>query len=304
MNLIIKHSFLILLVFFFEILSAQDLSSDIAAEIAAVKTEKYHLIDAQKLLQYNHKTLLDSLKNYDNNFSSDVRYNVQLLEYKIAKTNPADSQIVQEVVYRLARALSDTSTRVRQNAAKKLLTFSEKDFNDRADRYIIKNLDVFVQSKEIYTIIGLANIVDLKDEMLSTVKYYKASKLSDFNSSNWGMHMALARMGNTESINYCITGIDNYSDAVQKYTLLIKDLAYIKNKQAVLLLRKYLDYTTLLPSESVGVKGTPYNHYALDVLVSMLEDFPVKSEGKVYTDNDLQLARDWIDRRSDFTFVQ
>jgi hypothetical protein len=305
MKLIIaKYCCIISLILFFNSASAQDLNSDLTNEIAVIRSGKNILVDVQKLLKYNHQTLLDSLVSFKKDTSATVRFNVNLLEYKIALSNPQDTAIVHEVVFRLIQSLADTDNRVRQSSAKKLITFSESDFDKRSVHLLSKNLKKYTDSKELFLIIGLANVQELKKYMLSKVNYNPATTLSDFNSPNWGMQMALARMGNPESINYCVSNIDGYNEAIPKYTLLLKDLAYTRSRSAVALLRKYLDNTTRMPSVSAGVEGAPYCHYALDILIAMLEDFPVKSTGLGYSQADIDAARVWIDSHSDYKIKQ
>jgi hypothetical protein len=187
-------------------------------------------------------------------------------------------------------------------AVNKLLKFNVSDFNSQAIDSIVNNLNDFVQCKELYLLIGKLNIRVLEDYMLSEIKFSAATRLSDFYSPNWGMQLALARMGNMESINYVVISIDSYADALTKFTLLIKDLSFTRQKEAVILLRKYLDNTNRLPSVIAGEEGAPCNTYAIIELAAMLKDFPAYSSEPGYTQSDIYKAKEWVDLQTDFTF--
>lgn len=301
----LKFTYIIILLFsVYFIASGQDLQSDLLFEINTVQNTEYILINSAKLLKYNNKELLASLKVYSDDTSTFVRLNVQMLEYKIALKNANDTAIRHEVVYRLINDLKFPDDRVSRGAVNKLMNFNISDFNSKAKALFTNNFKKFIQCKELYLLIGKLNIQEVKNYMLSKINFNPSIKLSDLNSTNWGMQLALARMGNIESIDYVVKSIDNYSDPIAKYTLLLKDLSYTRQKESVLLLRKYLDNTNRLPSVVFGDEGAPCNIYAIEELAVMLQSFPTKSSDLGYTQEEIETARKWIDNQTTFTFKE
>ena len=114
------------------------------------------------------------------------------------------------------------------------------------------------------------------------------------------MHLALARMGNAESIGYCIKSVENSKNEINKITMLLYEIGYIHREAAVEYLRKYLNNTKRLPSVKETAEGLQYCQYALDVLANMLIDFPIKAQGIGYTNEEIEVARKWMDSHSQY----
>jgi hypothetical protein len=281
-------------------LSGQDLKSDLSNEINVIRQKKNSAINEQILLKYNNKILLDSLKKYDNDTSLIIRFNIQQLEYKIALNNPMDTAIQKEVVNRLIDGIKDADALVRQNAIKKLLTFSYIDFDKKAIDSLKKIIEDCKLNKDLILLIGVANIQEQKDYFLSNIKTNPINKLSEFYSPDWAMQLALARMGNVESIDYCIKNVENFNDTIKKITVLLDDIGYIRREPAVIYLKKYLYNTNRLPSVKETDKGTQYCQYALDVLANIIEDFPIKAQGIGYTDEEIEIAKKWLESNSQY----
>jgi hypothetical protein len=281
-------------------ISGQNLSSDLSKEINTIRTKKNSSMNDQLLLKYNNKELLDSLLRFDKDSLLNVRFNIQLLEYKIALNNPLDTSIRKEVTNRLIHGINDPEALIRQNAINKLLTFSSLDFDKKAINSLNKILKENNLTKDLILLIGVANIQEQKEYLLKKLKPFPLNSLSDFYTPDWAMHLALARMGNSECIKYCINGVESFTDEIPKITLLLKDVGYIRSEDAVEYLRKYLYNTNRLPSVKETTEGSQYCQYALDVLANILKDFPIESKGIGYTDEEIDVARNWMKSHSQY----
>jgi len=300
MKTIILYSFWLFLWLFSNSLYGQDIHSSLLKEINSLRQNKYAAINIQSLLKYDNKDLLDSLKKYDNDSLSNVRFNIQLVEYKIAQDNPKDTAIQHEVVYRLVRGINDPDNYVRQNALNILLACSASDFDNRSVDSLNKIIRSSDLTRDLILLIGVADIKEYKDLLLSKVKSSPLNQLSDFYSADWAMHLALARMGDTENIEYCIKTVNGFSDEISKIIFLLYDIAYIRREAAIEYLRGYLNNEKRLPSVKVTVEGTQYCQYALDAIAPVIEDFPVQARGIGYTDEEIETARKWLDTHSQY----
>jgi hypothetical protein len=216
------------------VVSAQDLKTDLANEINSLRKKTTNAINVQALLKHNNKALLDSLKPFENDSLLNIRFNVQYLEFQIAQNNLKDSILKQEVVNRILKGIKDQDILIQQNAYKRLFSFSCSDFNKTAIDSINSFIETNELTKNLILLIGVANVQKQKKNLQSAVNFNPLNSLSDFGTINWSKQLALARMGQEESIKYCIRNVENYKDSIVKVTLLFNDIGYIRREAAVL----------------------------------------------------------------------
>ena len=124
-------------------------------------------------MKYDNKALLDSLKKFNNDTMLNVRYNIQLLQYKIVCNNTSDTAIKNEVINRLIDDISDQDLLIRQNAIKNLLTFSYVDFDKKSINSLNKIIKDSNLTRDLILLIGTANIQEQKK-----ISPFKCKKLS------------------------------------------------------------------------------------------------------------------------------
>jgi hypothetical protein len=285
-------------------IKGQDIGSGLSAEIEILRAQKNRSINVQKLLKYNNTLLLDSIKEFDSDSSSNIRFNMMLLEFKILNNNINNPVLRKEVVNRFVNRITDPDNVIQQYALQKLITFSPLDFDQKSVQTLKKIITTEDLSKNLILLIGIANIRELNNFLLQKVNFNPITSTEGFNSTNWPMQLVLARMGNVESINYCVNSFDNCTDEITKITYLLKELSFTKSKSAVLCIKKYLFNTNTFPPLKAGRKGTPYCRYALDALANMLEEFPIKANEFGYTDEEIETARKWMNSHSQFKIKQ
>jgi hypothetical protein len=297
---ILRYTSLLSLLFFCFVLTGQDLNADLTHEITELRNNKYSAINSKILMKHNNKVLLDSLKKYDCDTSVNIRFNIQQLEYKIVLNNPLDTVIKHEVISRFLAGLKDKDELIRQNGLKKLLGFSYLDFDKKAINSINQLFESEKLSRDLILLIGVANIQDQRNYLLSNVKSKPLNNLGDFYSNNWAMHLALARMGNAESARYCIKNVENHKDTITRITVLLSDISYIRSDTAVVYLKQYLYDNKRLPSVEGILLGSQYCQFAIDALANMIVDFPLKAQGMGYTDQEIETARKWMESQGKY----
>jgi len=283
------------------ILFCQDFKNDVSKQVEAIRKKQISMLNTRPLLTYDNKKLLKYLKNYDSDTGVLVRFNIQILEYGIALNNPSDPEVKKDVVRRFITALKDKSPLISQHAAKKLLTFSCNDFDKKSIAMIneIASNEKF-SNKEIILIIGVADIQSQKKNLTALINNEPITTGRGFHTTNWAAHLALARMGSNEDIDFCIKNVSNLKDSVNKVTTLLNDIGYIRREPAIFYLKKYLDSDAFLTKASSDVPAVKSCQYALDALTQMLEDFPVKGTGACYSRKDIELARTWMNSQKKY----
>lgn len=104
----------------------------------------------------------------------------------------------------------------------------------------------------------------------------------------WEAHLALARLGEKESIDYCIeTGKKSGYDLNK-----LKEIAYIRQPEMIALFDYYLfddNLVTLSKNEELATLN-----YILNLYCKSLKDFPLNSNNFYDTKERLMIARQWI----------
>lgn len=161
----------------------------------------------------------------------------------------------------------------------------------------------------------LSSKVISKDEPhLSIIKlagWLKIGQLEDFvlqqlqnitnNKSKWTYHLFLGRMGYPNSVQYCVETVRRIGMNDNVIYLLIPDLVYLHQKEAVdFILTKILDDEKLCASPNPDYEAPITCAYRLIELVApIIEGFPVKTgpSGDLEVDdyvNALEKVRQWI----------
>lgn len=252
-------------------------------------------LDEAIVKEGNPTEILKALKNYDNDAQKEIRFAALMLEYQTAYYHRVQA-IHREVVQRLVNHSSDKELMISQQASRLLLNFSEKDFSKQAKSAMIDLLRQQELSSEIILSVGIAQIeseIPFLKQLTQTDSLSQKDKYW-FGGIAWPCHLALARMGNIESTNYCIQKVESESNSILRVTRLLKDVSYIRNAKSINLLKTYLFSEQRLPPVEEPFEGTKYVQYVMTYLAESLENFPIPIKGTGYTDQEVALARTWI----------
>lgn len=252
--------------------------------------------------------LLTFLKKYHKDSSYKVRFISYSLAYDFARSS-SDLTIKREIVNSLTNALFDIDLLVMQYAAKRLLTFRYFNFSDEAKISITKAI---TGDNVKYDVILLAGVADLYNATNVLKQIIKANTAKDSTSNvgkwyykiSWAAHLALARLGSEYDLQYCIDRIKSEQDDVTKIVFLLKDLAYTRQPAAIEEIVKYLKSEKRLPPVDKGAPEAKYSEYAIHMLSQIVKDFPVAFRDVGYSDNEIQMARQWINSNPNFEIVR
>lgn len=89
---------------------------------------------------------------------------------------------------------------------------------------------------------------------------------------------------------------------LHRVTVLLQELEYVRQPEALHILKKYLDSDERLEAVKPTVPGMKCAQYAAIVLARSLEGFPVVKEDLNYTEDELNICREWMSAQTNWVF--
>jgi hypothetical protein len=273
---------------------------DIRSELVTGKTVK---TDEEILfMSGNESYTLAGIKTWYNDTLKDIRSRAVTITARMGlKTK--EPAFRQEAVKMLVQACDDKDIALAGSAINYLTHFNRRDFvketRDSVGALLKKQLPQFEK------LIRLAGFLELKDQQPFLENLLNNKSLST--KLQWSIHLALARMGNTNSANVCLQLAKGspVDDNIVYYVL--PDLVYTRQKQV---------YNYLLEILNSDKKSctSPNPNYAghilcgyrvMEALAGVVKDFPIKTSksGDIITDDydkALQTTREWFKTHKDY----
>lgn len=241
--------------------------------------------------------------SFKGNSDRFVRYKtIDLIRKKgLLTKNQLDNQILTAW---LLEACKDKDSGNSGVASRALITFTADDFPAHAADSILALIASHCYHLE--QVIRLSGFIhnESTPSFLSNIKQLDSTLTV---RQKWAVDLALARLGNSESIEYCMNKIKDAGVNDQTLTYLFPDLAYIRNKEG---------FDFMLQEINSGEKkcssANPDNEKPvicafriMELVAPYVEDFPVKltSYGELDTDNyddTLNKAKEWISLRTNY----
>ncbi len=232
-------------------------------------------INAQSYLGYESYVLAEAKPFLDDTVIF-VRYKAMDL-IKRTGIKSVDPEIRTKSVAFLIEAIKDKDSGNSGFALKSLKNFNKSDFNSIAVDSINALIgNVPYHLSDFHLIVGFAGNGASKDKLVSVLKQDNKRTQKE----TWFLHLALARLGSQESIQYCLAKVDNQELNDQLVYFILPDIAYIRQPDAF----KYLE--SLIRSESTrcaaanaDTEGSVKCAFKVMVLVApYIANFPVKTD--------------------------
>lgn len=247
---------------------------------------------------------VQKLKKYNKDASEQIQFAAQDLEYRIAKQSD-DVTVKKEVVTILSQDLAGNNLKA-QHARDLLLKFEKQHFSPAAKNEIAIQLKAEnAPQPQVIRLAGVAGMEDQKNNFRNIIRNNnKADSLPEtgkfYGKTSWASHLALARMGDANSLQYILARVKAEPDEVILVTLLLEDVAYTRQPQAVELIKQYLFSNDRLPPLHEGADGTLHAQYAAGLLAEILEGFPLTTRFG-YTLEEIETARQWMRANTNYT---
>lgn len=207
------------------------------------------------------------------------------------------SQIVEEV----STALIDPKPSIRERFANKLIIVKREEFNQESIR-IIERAFKSDELVNFHTII-LAGQLELKEAQKGMYRFIQRDSSGQLNrkfgykSNEWAAHLALARMGVQEHIDFVLSVVNNEPYSSTLFFELLDHLAYVRQKESINLIVEKLfsdegyGYT---PFEEPLKEATgAFALRTLPMLATLIKDIPLRISS-AYNMKDLRAARAWF----------
>lgn len=244
--------------------------------------------------------ILREIKKYSKDPSEQVRISAQSLIFEVAKTTD-DPEINKEAVTILSQSISDPSKIVSRVAVKLLLKFQNEFFIPNAKSSIVAEFKKgSTPDPELVRLVGVAGIESLKGDLKRIVKEDSISGPGKwYAKTSWAASLALARMGDKSAMDYVLQKVESEEDELLKVGVLLEDVAYIRQPEAVKYIETYLYSEGRFPPLIPGDEGGRYSQFAVYHLADILEHFPLPARYG-YNDQEIELAKKWMLSNSNY----
>ena len=296
--MIIRISFLrgivlILVVLSSTIITSQNLIDDV---IQNIQSGGFSYKDLNKVSENNSIALIEALESRIAQFNRNQRLNsYQFVNGLLTDSfpSPIKERFVRYIVF---NGFNDSDIGNRQAVVDMIYLYNSSDFTPS----LLNFLSSKVISKDephlsIVKLAGWLNIDQLEDFVRQQLQNTTNIK------SQWTYHLFLGRMGDPNSVQYCVETVRKIGMNDNVVYRLIPDLIYLHQKEAVdFILSKILDDEKLCTSPNPDYEAPITCAYRLTELVApIIEGFPVKTgpSGDLEVDNyinALDKVRQWI----------
>lgn len=251
--------------------------------------------------------VLEETEAFKSDTLSGIRsFRIQLINR--AGTFSTDTSIRKKAVYELAEACKDEDETIRDFAAGSLKRFTKQDFTSQAKQHLKELLEYdHGYYKHVVQLIGWLDMQGERKQL--------EGLLEDTTHNNpeikWKVHTALARLGREASIDYCV----NYAKSKDMNDLLVrfvlKDLAYIKQKEAVgyLVSELYIDEQNCRAANPMSSARITCAYRIMELLAPVVKNYPYKIkygtqlEAPSY-DKALEDIRKWFKENPDYEILR
>jgi hypothetical protein len=256
--------------------------------------------------------VLKILEKYENDPCRWVREQAYRYEVRLANLQPKP-EIRREVTARLVKACFDPNLGMHNHALKWLLSFKEEDFTDATKAAILQVLTKRGAWEQYMAslICGVANVHEalphLKGLLIDELEFKSHEKeyyRKWYHTLGWQARLARARMGVKEDIDKCIELAEAEDDLDARVTVLMHDIGYIRQPEAIKYIQKYLESNERILPTNPGALGEPVASYVIDILAECLRDFPVKSGGRRYKPEEIELCRKWMTEQKEWKIIR
>ena len=216
--------------------------------------------------------LFAQLETYYSDTVVQVRQQAYYLTFKIGSQAELDEQ--QRAVRILLNGCADANKAVVGRCLSYLKSFSIYTFDSNSR----EKLNYLLQKKEVPHFRELYMLAGYVDVGFGTIQQQLLS-VEDYSSNQlWVMRVALARMGHTESLKYCMQLADQVEDGNNKVAYLVPDLIYTRQKEALdycIEILKSDEKNCLSPNPDVDAKIL-CGYRVLELLAPVIKHFPYK----------------------------
>lgn len=297
-----KKVFLLVIVFLFFVGTTYSQKRKFNCDQTLIEELASNKISLDKVLKKNNGDTLLLINcihdNCNDSLSEGIAIPLISILKKIASETP-QKDISKGVIKTLILNLYNKNSKISLSAIEVLRSFP-KEYFDSSDvislsQCISEKSKIY---KEIVLFAGFIGDRSLKDKINSI---FPSSR--NFNKTEkWATYLALARMGNQNYLNYCVSKVASLPLNDDVIDILYSDLIYIHKKETYdLLIKSIYINDKLCSSSNPNVDSKIICGYRImELLAPVIENFPIKllPSGDINTNNyskSLEITRIWLE---------
>jgi len=232
--------------------------------------------------------------------------NQAYLIIKQAASSSQKEEEVKEAVMLISKGALDSNFGIARYCAKSLQYFPRTAFSEEAKKNIGKVLAVNPKTiRETALIIGYLGLSTQSVALKSIANNPKARK-----RDRWYAHIALARLGEKESVDYCLGVYHSLPLGGEVVENMIPDFLYTRNVEIYNEVIKilYIDKKKCTSANPNNEKSILCGYNVMEQMASYIKDFPLEphASGAIKTDSyekSLQELRQWFTEHDNFTIL-
>lgn len=219
----------------------------------------------------------------------------------------ADTITRRKVVNILVQTCKDKDSGISGKASQGLTDFNRNDFDSIAANNLVDLLKI--HTAHYSTIIKLVGFV--KPSNAEEVLLHHLTTDSALNATTrWAIHLALARMGNEEQINYCLNKVKSVAVNDDVVYDLLPDLVYIRQPETINYLVEILnsDEKNCTSSDPDRDEKIICGYRVMEYLPPLIKNFPLQVgasddiKGYDYPEA-LEIARKWFEENKEYELI-
>ncbi len=266
-------------------------------------------IDNLVLGKTNAKDAIKNCKNdtieiialITNSINDSINYetykNLSTVIAQLSQKNK-NSSIKQNAIIFFLKNLSNKNSTITTQAIHHLRKFSKTDFDSTSVGIIEQHIDAnYTAYKDIVLLAGYVG----NQNTSKKIKEIFPNGRNYTKPERWATYIALSRLGDESSLEYCISRVESLPTSDQVVDILYKDLVYTRRKEVYNLMVK-----TIFSDEKLCTSSNPNSdakiicgYRTLELIAPYIDNFPIKvlESGDLATDNypkALEIAREWF----------
>lgn len=276
----------------------------------AIKNHQHTNID-QRVYQFPDKDIIEQIYACSTDTDNADKKNIAkiLINIGLRSTNTAIRQNVieqligdcfdEEMNFITAKdILRERGFYKKDTTTNDMIGFVSQDFSDIAVKKIEQLLCKKFPDKNVILVAGISKSSNLHArlyEIIDEAKIFLNENTPQAGTYTHACHLALARNGHQESINYCFDIIKNEKDSLFLVTKRFEEAAYIRQPKSIEYLSNFLFNNN---------KKLHTAERALNQLSKFVKGFPIAYKNDVYTPTDIATARQWLRNQSRFEIIR
>ena len=271
-----------------------------------VKKTAITVNDKSIYLAGNETYVLNIMQRWLGDSLSDVRSNAVVITGRIASFTKDQSPRT-KAMDMLFKACEDKNTGISTDAVEYLMQINSKYFTPTHKAAV--GLFLHLNQKSLANYFYLAGYMYAADHSNTIENLISTGKLKQ--KELWQAHLALARLGNKNSMNECNQIVNSIPLGNDFIKVVVPGIIYTRQKFCVDVLVKMLknNEKACIPSNPNYTEPIPCRYRIVEALAAVIDGFPEKvtAEGDLVTndyDKALQTSIKWFDAHSDYKFVE